>query len=111
MQFGQNRREFITLIGGAAAAWPLAARAQQPERMREIGILSDFSDADERPLISAFSRAAREIGVRARRRGDRITILFAALHEFRLRHSKIADGRPLLGEERSCSGHHRHDRV
>jgi ABC-type uncharacterized transport system substrate-binding protein len=51
-----RRREFITLIGGATAAWPFAARAQQSERMRRIGVLTPFAadDADAQARVGAF---------------------------------------------------------
>jgi putative ABC transport system substrate-binding protein len=65
MQFDQlKRREFITLIGGAAAAWPLAAPAQQGERMRRIGVLMSATPDDPYQTIylSAFMQGLQERG-------------------------------------------------
>jgi ABC-type uncharacterized transport system substrate-binding protein len=58
-----NRREFITLLGGAAA-WPLAARAQQGERMRRIGVLQSTAVDDPQDLIrlAAFAQSLQELG-------------------------------------------------
>jgi len=59
-----RRREFITLIGGAAAAWPLAARAQQPEKMRRIGVLMSTAadDAEGQARIAAFHQGLQQLG-------------------------------------------------
>jgi len=56
-----RRREFITLVGGVAVALPLAARAQQPEHMRRIGVLVP-DDADSRTSYAAFLQTLQQLG-------------------------------------------------
>ena len=58
-----KRREFIALLGGAAAAWPLAVRAQQTERIRRIGILMSIADGPEgQARIAALRQGLQELG-------------------------------------------------
>jgi putative tryptophan/tyrosine transport system substrate-binding protein len=59
-----RRREFITLLGGTAAAWPLAAHAQQGERMRRIGVLMSFAagDPEAQLRVAALEKGLRDLG-------------------------------------------------
>jgi putative tryptophan/tyrosine transport system substrate-binding protein len=75
-----QRREFITLIGGAAATWPLAAHAQQSERMLRIGVLMGFAESDPEAgaWVAAFREGLQKLGW-AEGRNIRIDIRRGAL--------------------------------
>ena len=59
-----RRREFLGFLGGAMATWPLSARAQQPDRMRRIGVLMDqaVDDPESSPRTAAFLRGLQQLG-------------------------------------------------
>jgi hypothetical protein len=61
-RFNMRRREFITLLGGAAAGWPLAARAQQPGKRPIVGFLGDSTPLAESERAAAFARRLHDLG-------------------------------------------------
>src|SRR5258708_4359294 len=63
-QHDMRRREFIALVGGGAVAWPLAARAQQADRMRRVGMLSTLTsdDPEGQARVAAFRDALQKLG-------------------------------------------------
>jgi putative ABC transport system substrate-binding protein len=85
-----KRRDFITLLGGSAAAWPLAVRAQQPAKVWRIGMLETISSAQNAPQLDAFQQRLQQLGYveginfvieyrSAEGRGDRFPSLVAEL--------------------------------
>ena len=80
-----RRRDFITLVGGSAVAWPLAARAQQDDRVRRIGCLSALAESDPeiQSLIRAFTQRLQELGW-AGGRNVRIDLRFADADPMRI---------------------------
>jgi putative tryptophan/tyrosine transport system substrate-binding protein len=73
-----RRREFITLLGGAVVAWPLAARAQQPDRVRRIGVLVGLAkdDAETKAWLAGFRQGLERLGW-SEGRNVRIDLRFA----------------------------------
>jgi putative ABC transport system substrate-binding protein len=70
-----RRREFITLLGGATVAWPLAARAQQRSAIPVIGYLSSLRQADSIHFDAAFRRGLSEMGyVEGQTVSDRLSL-------------------------------------
>jgi ABC-type uncharacterized transport system substrate-binding protein len=59
-----RRRQFLTLLGGAAFAWPRVVRAQEPDRMRRVGVLMALvaDDPEAQPRVKAFEQGLRELG-------------------------------------------------
>ena len=59
-----GRRKFLATLGGAAAAWPLAAQAQEPDRVRRIGVLTAFAEDDPeiRARLAAFRQGLEKRG-------------------------------------------------
>jgi hypothetical protein len=97
-----RRREFISLIGGVAVAWPLAARAQQSNRVRVIGSLNILAedDPEEKLRMAAFKQSLQQLGwtegsnvrieVRSQIRGRTVRDRARCRLEFRQRHDRTS---------------------
>ena len=98
-----KRREFIALLGGAAAVWPLGARAQQPDRVRQIGILLNAAadDLKFQTWVEAFLQGLGQLGW-TNGRNVRIDIRLAAgnAERFRTYATELVAAKPdvLLGD-------------
>jgi hypothetical protein len=94
---GMKRREFITLLGGAAATWPLAARAQRAERVYRVGYLEGSSESSVSLLLAAFRQELQELGYVEGRNlvlHSRSAALPSARPSLHLTQTLVAAGRP-----------------
>jgi putative ABC transport system substrate-binding protein len=82
--FDVRRRDFITLLGGAAAAWPLAARAQQTGGMRRIGVLMGYAETDAQAQVASLRQELQKLGWEEGR-NIRIDVRFPAADAGRVR--------------------------
>jgi ABC-type uncharacterized transport system substrate-binding protein len=85
---GIRRRDFVILLGGAAAAWPLAARAQQGHRRLTVGVLGESTASDASTRSTAFQQRLRELGWIE---GSTIAIEYRWAEGRRERFAEIAD--------------------
>ena len=92
-----QRRKFITLLGGAAAGWPLAARAQQPERARRIGALSGLAanHPDTQAFKTAFLQGLQQLGW-TDGRNVQIEYRWGGGNADNIRIALLADNRPIM---------------
>ena len=102
-----QRREFITLIGGAAA-WPLAAHAQQPDRMRHIGVLMAHAESDPefQTYVTAFREGLQKLGW-TEGRNIRLDFRWGALDDAELRQRSAIELVALKPDLTSHKTHHR----
>jgi putative tryptophan/tyrosine transport system substrate-binding protein len=79
-----KRRQFITLLGSAAASWPLPALAQQSERMRRIGVLMGYAETDAQAQVASLRQELQKLGWEEGR-NIRIDVRFPAADAGRIR--------------------------